>query len=106
MKILIQTNSPDQLRSIIFKNVEDEKIKTWIIRKDSSGNRFLTHKPEQWYDLALIGFDATSNQLEARITWWKDKEPSEDVKGYYLGRFVEILMVHFNRYFNNITITK
>jgi hypothetical protein len=106
MKIIIPTQTGESFKNKIFKYVEDENLKTWLIRKDSDGNKFLTHKPDQWYDLALIGFSIKQNQLEVYLNWWKGKEPNEDVKGYYIGRFVEILLVHFKNDFINFTISK
>ncbi len=105
MKIVIPTQAGEALKNKIIKFVEDENLKTWVVRS-SGGTKYLTHKPEQWYDLALIGFTVATNQLEAYVTWWKGKEPGEDVKGYYLGRFVEILLVHFKSEYKNLTINK
>ena len=36
--------------------------------------------------------------------WWNDDEPEETTKGYVLGRFVEILMVHFKDKFTHLKI--
>ena len=106
MKIIIQTQTGESFINKIFKYVEDENLKTWLVRNDRDGNKYLTHKPEQWYDLALIGFTIKQNQLEVNLNWWKDKEPTEDVKGYYFGRFIEILLVHFKNDFNDFTVNK
>ncbi|WP_158858678.1 hypothetical protein [Lunatibacter salilacus] len=56
MKIIIQTKTGEALKNIIFKYVDDQNLNTWVVRKDAKGIIFLTHKREQWYDRALIGF--------------------------------------------------
>ncbi len=106
MKIIIPTQRAEALKNEIFKAVEDEDLKTWVITKDAKNTLYLTHKPAQWNNLALIGFTVKANQLEAYLTWWKDKEPNEDIKGYYIGRFAEVLLVHFKSQFNNFTVEK
>lgn len=45
MEIEIYTERSGDLKSKIFKMVEDESVKTWVIKKDKDGNRYLTHKP-------------------------------------------------------------
>jgi hypothetical protein len=104
MKIIIPTQQAEVLKNKMFKSVEDEILKTWIIRKDADGKKYLTHKPDQWYDLALLAFTVKTNQLDISITWWNGKEPNEDIKGYYVGRFVEILLVHFKDAFTTFTV--
>ncbi|KEO71670.1 hypothetical protein [Anditalea andensis] len=106
MKIIIPTSSGESLKTKIFKFVEDENLKTWVIRIDSKSEKYLTHKPNQWYDLALIEFIVLPNQLEAKIAWWDNNEPTDEVKGYYIGRFVEILLVHFKDNFKNFSVNK
>lgn len=42
--------------------------------------------------------------VEFDIRWWNDNEPDEATKGYILGRFIEILMVHFRNNFTRLEI--
>lgn len=84
--------------------VENETLKTWIIRKDKEGYRYLTHKPEQWYDKALFNLIEKEDKLVFRFIWWKDKEPEEEIKGYYIGRITEMLLVRFSNYFGKFEI--
>jgi hypothetical protein len=107
MKIIIPTQSAEALKNKILKYSENDTLKTWLIRKDSAGNKYLTHEPAQWLDKALLRFDVNASQLEVSLTWWDGKEkPSEDLKGYYIGRFIEVLLVHFRNDFITLTITR
>lgn len=106
MKIEIYTKQGENLIKQIFSAVENEDVKTWVVRKDKDGDKFLTHKPEQWYDKALFGMQATEEKVTIKLTWWKDKEPSEDIKGYYVGRLTELLLVNFKNKFGKFEIIK
>lgn len=106
MKIKLFTESAKALAKDILNAVEDETIKTWVLKKDNNGSNFLTHKPEQWIDKALFGFKPETDKLVIFLTWWKDKEPTEDVKGYYVGRLTEILLVNFSNKFDKFEIEK
>lgn len=45
------------------------------------------------------------DRIEFVMNWWnKNGEPDEEIKGYILGRFVEILMVHFRSQFTYMKI--
>lgn len=106
MRIILNTKSAQKLIDKIFKAIADETIKTWEVKTDKSGSKFLTHNPEQWIDKALFGFKTETDKLVIFLTWWKDKEPTEDVKGYYVGRITEILLVHFSDMYDKFEIEK
>ena len=106
MQIKLYTDSSQALSSGIFNAIENETIKTWVVRKDKDGTKYLTHKPEQWYDKALFGFKAETDKLVILLTWWEGKEPTEDIKGYYVGRITEILLVNFSDKFGKFEIIK
>lgn len=106
MKITLYTKSSQKLADKILSAVENDTIKTWEIKIDKNKSKFLTHSPEQWADKALFGFKAESDKLYLFLTWWKDKEPTEEIKGYYVGRMTEILLVHFSDMFDVFEIEK
>jgi hypothetical protein len=106
MKITIPTTKGIALKDKIFKAVKDETLKTWEIRTDADKVDYLTHKPDQWYDKALLKFTVTKDQLEIAVYWWKSKVPDESIKGYYIGRFAEVLLVHFGGDFPDFTVSK
>lgn len=107
MKIVLKTTSAQELINQIFKSVKDETLKTWEIRKDKDGNEFLTHSPEQWADIALLKFIPQKDRLDVQFAWWqKNDEPTIEIKGYYIGRITEILLVHFANMYDEFEIIK
>lgn len=107
MKIKIYGRQGERLIMQIFSAVENEEVKTWVVRKDKDGNKFLTHKPEQWYDKALLSMDAAEDGVTVGIRWWKSvEEPTDDIKGYYIDRFTELLLVNFKNQFEKLEIIK
>lgn len=104
MEILAVTDSPQILLNAIIKGVVDKNLKTWVIVKDYSGEEFLTHTPGQWFEKALLDFSIIIGGLVIKVTWYDNQEPTEDIKGYYIGRFTEVLMVHFKNLFINLEI--
>lgn len=107
MKIEIYTKQGESLIKQIFSAVENEDVKTWVIKKNKDGDKLLTHKPEQWCDKALFEMKATEDKVIISLCWWKTKgEPADDIKGYYIGRFTELLLVNFKDKFGKFEIIK
>lgn len=103
MRIDAVTKNPSQLLQAIQKAIKDDTLKTWVAREDDKKNILYTHVPEQWVDKALIQPTAGTNKASFTINWWASKgEPSQEIKGYYIGRFTEILLVHFRNYFDRL----
>lgn len=103
MRIDAVTNNPSQLLQAIQKAIQDGTLKTWISREDDRKNILYTHAPEQWVDKALIEPTAGTNKASFTINWWASHgEPSQEIQGYYIGRFTEILLVHFRNYFDRL----
>lgn len=107
MKIELYTKSGKKLIEEIFSAVEDEVLKTWAIRESKEKKKFLTHKPEQWYDKVIIGFTFTDEKVTINLHYWENMgEADEATKGYYIGRFTEALLVHFKNKFTKFEIIK
>jgi hypothetical protein len=107
MRIEIYTKTGESLIRQIFSAIENEDVKTWVIKKNKDGDKFLTHKPEQWCDKALFGLKATDDKVTISLHWWeKIGEPADDIKGYYIGRFTELLLVNFKEKFTKFEIVK
>lgn len=104
MTIYIKTDSPNTLSLAIREAVNNNVLRTWVIVQDGNGEEFLTHSPDQWFKRALLDFTETPGNLVVSIKWYVNREPGDDVKGYYIGRFTEVLMVHFNDFFNHLEI--
>ncbi len=66
-----------------------------------------SHSPEQWSEKALLKPYTHASKVSFTITWWSSKEnPGKETSGYILGRFIEVLMVHFPNYFTRLEVLK
>jgi hypothetical protein len=106
MEIQIITDSNVALMNGIIYAVKKEIVKIWVTRQDIIGNTYLTYKPAEWYDKALIGFKLERNKLIIPILWPGDNEPSEEVKDFYAERFTDILAVYFRNRYDSFEIIK
>lgn len=105
MKIIVYTNTPSILKNAIDKKISSDETKTWEIVFNNKNEALYSHSPEQWKEKAMPKPYIHENTLEFRISWWnKNGEPNEETKGYIVGRFVEILMVHFKEKFTHLEI--
>lgn len=105
MKIEAFTASPKQLVAAIDKAMNEGDLKTWAIVKNSQGDPIYTHTPPQWNEKALIVRQAAEDRVIFIINYWKGgSEPSAEIKGYYFGRFTEILLVHFRSYYSKLEV--
>jgi hypothetical protein len=106
VKITIPTTTGATLKKKIFDAVEDQTLKTWEVRIATNDIKVLTHKPDQWYDRTLLRFTVKKDALVIDTTKWKGKEADEAANGYFIGRFTEILLVHFSDDFDDFTVSK
>ena len=107
MKINIKTSNPNALKNAIFSKANDGKLETWAIRKGINNNQYLTHTPDQWEDKALIEIASFNERLDITVNRWEGRsKPTAQEEGICIGRFVEVLLNHFQDYFDNILIIK
>lgn len=99
MKIIVHTYRASNLLESIKKDIKVGDLKTWEIKVNTEGEILFNHLPDQWSNRALVKPSILDGKLIFTIRWWKDNEPEESIKGYILGRFIEILMVHFRAQF-------
>lgn len=104
MNIIAHTTKAQELISRIKTKIDKQEIKTWEIKKSDSDIVY-NHNPEQWSDKALIRPENHNKGLLFEIVWWdKNGEPEVEIKGYIIGRFTEMLMVHFRDQFEYLEI--
>jgi len=101
MRIEAITKNPAQLQNAIDKAFKDNDLKTWSVKTNTKNEKLYTHTG-QWEDRALIKPAVLNDKMIFTINWWDGKEPDEATKGYYLGRFTEVLLVHFKNYFTHL----
>ena len=100
MAVIVKTGKPDYLLEEIKKAIETKKIDTWIYK-----DGFFTHSPEQWIYKAWFYPKIGTGELKFGIYPPKDTIVNTAIYGIYHGRFIEMMLSHFDREFSNIIAT-
>lgn len=93
MAIYIKTENPQRLVDRIKECIDNHSIETWIY--DSDGD--FTHSVEQWKFRAWIRPYVESGRIVFGIICRNDKNLSVTEYAVYHGRFVEMLLRHFDK---------
>jgi hypothetical protein len=83
----------------IYKAIDQGKIKTWRYM-DHEGSRYLTHSADQWDRRAWFRLKAQGPGLVANIVPPNNAVVSTEVYAIFHGRFIEMLVAHFNEAFS------
>lgn len=91
------------------KDKNNKKIGTWSVKIISKGEELLVHTTEQWEKKGCIELSSNdSNDIVfVKFYYWdsfKKEDRSGDEGKYYLGRFTELLLVHFEGLYSKIEI--
>jgi len=106
MKIKAVTDKPQSLINAINKAMKDEDLKTWKKLSVTDHEIMYSHTPEQWDEKAMLEPIINEDSVIFNFIWWKKNgEPEDATKGYILGRFVEVLMVHFRSNFEHLVVS-
>jgi hypothetical protein len=92
MSVHIPTSSPKQLLSSIKVKIDKGEIRTWSYDKDGD----FTHTPDQWKNKAWLRPRDVAGELVLGIVAPKGTTLSKEVYGVYHGRFIEMMLVHFD----------
>lgn len=101
MAITAFTQDPRKLLTAIKKAIDDSNVETWAYDKD--GDFF--HTPDQWKGKAWFRPFLQQGSLVFGLIAQKEVAMSKLVYGVYHGRFIEMLLVHFDQDFNNVSAT-
>lgn len=101
MAIYVETNSPQSLVDKIKEAIDQNKIDTWSY--DSDGD--FTHNVDQWRYNAWIRPKVEDTRVVFAILGRTDKPLSVIDYGVYHGRFVEMLLNHFDGHCTAISVT-
>lgn len=101
MSIYVKTDTPSELVQRIKDGINEHKIATWLC--DSDGD--FTHDTDQWRHHAWISPLVEEGRVVFRILCRKDKDLSVMDYAIYHGRFVEMLLVHFDNTCKDIEVT-
>jgi hypothetical protein len=101
MAIIVKTNNPSGLLKAIYKAIDDKKIETWAYDTDKD----FTHVPDQWKNKAWLSPKIYTGELRLGIIGQKNTTMSKLIYGVYHGRFIEMLLTHFDRDFTTAIAT-
>jgi hypothetical protein len=95
MAVIVKTDAPSSLLKAIRKAIDDKKVETWSY--DSDGD--FTHTPAQWLRKAWLRPKVYTNELRFGILGQANTKLSKTIYGVYHGRFIEMLLDHFDNDF-------
>lgn len=98
MAIIVKTAAPNKLLADIKSAIDEGKVETW--QYDSDGD--FTHSPEQWRWKAWLRPRLETGELVFTTVTPQGERMSSRVYGVYHGRFVEMLLVHFDMDFSEV----
>ncbi len=101
MALIIETTRPQALLNSIKKAIDDKNVETWSY--DSDGD--FTHSPEQWKNKAWLRPIVVEGKLKFGIIKPENANVSKLIYGVYHGRFIEMLLAHFDSEFSLATAT-
>ncbi len=113
MNYIIQTPSARKLKDEILTRVTAKVdgngigITTWQCVETDSAEKVLVLTEGQWAEKGCITIKqiAGSNELQVRFFYWETCESRENGDDkFMLGRFTELLLVHFSYLIDRIVI--
>jgi len=96
MAIIVKTGNPTELLKSIKRAIDNKKIETW--EYDTDGD--FIHTPDQWKGKAWLRPKIYIEELRFGILKQKDISLSKTIYGVYHGRFIEMLLTHFDTDFS------
>lgn len=113
MNYIIQTPSASRLKKEILECVSSKadangkSIDTWKCTETEEGDKVLVHTTDQWEDKGCISLkiEPIRSELKVRFHFWEtcNNQANVDDK-IMLGRFTELLLVHFKYLVDKIII--
>jgi hypothetical protein len=95
MAVRISTPQPNGLLLAVKKAIDERHVETWAY--DSDGD--FTHTPVQWHKKAWLRPSIQSGALVFNILTPRGVNLSKEIYGVYHGRFIEMLLAHFDTSF-------
>jgi len=101
MAVTINTPNPSSLLNSIKRAIDTREIQTWTYDKDGD----FTHSAQQWNRQAWLRPSIAPGALILNILGPEGEPISKEIYGIYHGRFIEMLLVHFDEQFSNADAT-
>lgn len=95
MAVYVKTENSQELLDKIKRSIDDGKIKTWKYDKDGD----LYHSPDQWQYKGWLRPYTIDNYLVFGIITPKNDVMTTLTYAIYHGRFIEMLLDHFDKDF-------
>lgn len=106
MVLKFYTENPLQLENDIMQLVESGKLRTWEVQEGVMRDKYLIHTPIQWRGKGAIELcsadDEENTYLEVNVIVANEGDEANRDRGYFLGRFCELMFVNFNNRFSVI----
>jgi len=99
--VTIQASAPQALLAAIKKAIDSNRIQTWTY--DSDGD--FTHTAQQWNRKAWLRPSVQSGGLSLSILPPNGTALSKEVYAIYHGRFIEMVLAHFDTEFSGASAT-
>lgn len=113
MNYIIHTPSAARLKKEILERVSEKVdangkgIVTWQVAETDGNEKVLVHTTDQWAEKGCIALNQVPgrNELRVRYHYWDScKDQFIDDDKIMLGRFTELILVHFSYYIDKIVI--
>src|SRR6266702_6415566 len=101
MAVIVTSSNPAELLKAIKEKIAQKHIDTWSV--DSDGD--FTHTPPQWKDEAWLRPRIEGDELILKILTPKGKQLGSVTYAVYHGRFIEMLLAHFDKKFTDAKTT-
>lgn len=101
MAVIVTTDNPSNLLSSVRSAIDSGKIKTWTYDHDGD----FTHTAEQWNKRAWLRPAVDEDRLVFSIIPPRTSTITIALYGTYHGRFIEMLLNHFDSKFTRVSAT-
>lgn len=113
MNYVVHTPSVTRLKTEILARVSEKVdskgkgIVTWQVAETDGNKKVLVHTTDQWAEKGCITLKQVPgrNELQVRFHYWDSWEDrNNDDEKIMLGRFTELLLVHFSYFVDQLVI--
>jgi hypothetical protein len=101
MSVMVFTDEPKTLLAAIKKAIDDKHVLTWTYDKDGD----FTHSADQWDKKAWLRPSVQQDALFFGILGQEGVQMTKTIYGVYHGRFIEMLLTHFDDRFTTVGAT-
>jgi hypothetical protein len=102
MAVIITNGDHDKLLTAIKMAIDTDKIKTWTYDNDGD----FTHTASQWIKKAWFRpRNSEGTDVIFSMIGTKNMKITKTIYGVYHGRFIEMLLTHFDDMFTNVRAT-